>query len=243
MAQPMIKMLSIDDRMLTTDLDRAGYRSMGVTVRTAANFQVAVDMLKKDHFDLIVINYDYQQVNAPEVCRHFKNDSNYKDTPIVITSVQSNADTRNKSINAGADLFVEQPLPRQYFIEKLKKLLEQSTRADDRVEFQGEAEINLKEGNLKFPIGDLSATGLLLATDREFKPGHSFTMSFEIPGYKKPIIVDGEVVRIIKNVEGNPDRIPGVGVRFVTFNGDSQKRLEKYVEKTADKDARMAYYL
>lgn len=236
-------MLSIDDRMLTTDLDRAGYRSMGVTVRTAANFQAARELVAKTDFDIIVINYDYEQVNAPAVCEHFKSEAKTKEVPVVITSVQTNADTRNKSLSAGADLFVEQPLPRQYFIEKLKKLLEQSTRGDDRVDFQGAADIVLGKEKSTIPIGDLSATGLLLATDRDFNPGDMMTLSFVIPGYKKPISVHGEVVRIIPADPSKPNRIPGVGVRFKTFSGDSQKRLERYVEKTADKDAKLAYYL
>jgi hypothetical protein len=35
----------------------------------------------------------------------------------------------------------------------------------------------------------------------------------------------------------------GSGVRFVQFHGDSQKRLEGYIEKSSDKEARMLYYL
>lgn len=242
MSTDSIKMLLLDDRMVTTDLDRAGYRAMGVIVRSAISFQEAQEIVAKEKVDILVINYDYQKISAPLVCKHFKAQAETKELPVVITSVQTTAEARKTSLGAGADLFVEQPVPRQYFIEKLKKLLEQKTREQERVEFRGDAVVVASNGTeIKAPIGDVSSTGILISTELSLATDTKVEISFSLPGYKKPIQANGIVARSIPKSEGN--RFSGIGIRFVDFLGDSQKRLERYVSKTADEEARMKYYL
>lgn len=243
MAGQSIKMLSIDDKTLTTDLDRAGYRKMGVFVRPAANYDEARKLLAADKIDLIVINMDYTPVDGVQITKHLKSQAEYKDIPIVLTSVQTAARVRNSALEAGADLFVEQPLPRQYFIEKLKQLLEHKTRTTERVAIHGDVRFTIDGKTESCPIGDLSISGILLSTDMNFDGGTKITVEFDLPAYKKPIVVEGEVVRTIKYSSKHPDRQTGVGVRFDNFHGDSQKRLEKYIEKFAHADERMQYYL
>ena len=238
-----IKMLVIDTRTVTTNLDRAGYRSMGVTVKSAENFKEANEIIESRPIDIIVINNDYAGIDAPIAVTEFKKQDSTREIPVVVTSVQTSAETRKRNLNAGADLYVEQPIPRQYFIEKLKKLLEQQTRATERVSLNGVADIEFNGEKSNIPIGDLSTSGLLLTTDRDIEKGTKIYLSFEIPGYKKPIAVEGEVVRKIEKIESDPNRPHGLGVRFVDFQGDSEKRLEKYVTKTADENSRMIYYL
>jgi CheY-like chemotaxis protein len=243
-AQNTIKMISIDDKTLTTDLDRAGYRKMGVYVRPAANYEECSRLLASgEKIDLIVINMDYKAVDAVNVTKHLKMQEAFRSIPIVITSVQTAAKVRNAALDAGADLFVEQPLPRQYFVEKLKQLLEHKTRTTERVGLHGEAKFRYGSAEQSCPIGDLSISGILLSTDVELESGTRLSLEFELPGNKKPIRVDGEVVRTIRFNSKHPERAAGIGIRFVQFHGDSEKRLEKYIEKSAHGDAEMAYYL
>jgi response regulator RpfG family c-di-GMP phosphodiesterase len=242
--QNAIRMLSIDDKTVTTDLDRAGYRKMGVYVKPAANYEDCTRILQVDTIDIIVINMDYKGIDAVQATKHLKSQPAVKDIPIVLTSVQTAAKVRNSALGAGADLFVEQPLPRQYFIEKLKQLLEQKTRTTERVDLKSEVTINYGNKSLTCPVGDLSVSGMLLATDAKIKDGTAVEVSFEIPGNsKKPIKIVGEVVRTILYSAKFPDRQAGVGVRFTSFLGDSEKRLVTFIEKSTTNGDQMRYYL
>lgn len=233
-------MLSIDDRTVTTELDRAGYRKMGVSIRSATTFAEAQSILAAGPIDIIVINLDYNKVDAVSACKHFKGKEETKNTPIVATSVQDKPRTLKGCMSAGVDLFVEQPMPRQYFIEKIRSLLDQKTRETDRVRHDGLVVFMLDGKRHTCGIGDLSQSGILLTTDLELKPGLKIDMEFEIPGYKKPIAVSGVVVRKINNKDRDA---VGFGVRFSEFQGDSQKRLEKYIVKSQHHDPKLAYYL
>jgi hypothetical protein len=144
---------------------------------------------------------------------------------VVVTSVQSTASIRKKSEKAGADLFIEQPIPRQMFVEKIKKSLDQIVRSDARITVQKNARILLGNQVFEFPILDLSTTGLLLKTDAEIPAGETLFLSFELPQDPKDIEVRGSVVRAITN----KNEQLGLGIKFEEFKPQSFERLEKYV--------------
>jgi len=243
MSQSTIKMLTIDDKSVTANLDRAGYRKMGVQVGTTSSYHDAVEILQKKDIDVIVINMDFDGIDAPGITEHLKSDERWKEITIVVTSVRSKASLRKKALEAGADLFVEQPLPRTFFIEKIKNLLEQQTRSTERVSVHGDVSYGYEDKNHASPIGDLSISGMLISTEMEVKDGTSMELSFSLPGYKKDLKIKGEVVRTILYNPTCPNRPTGLGVRFIQYLGDSQKRLENYIEKTSGKENEMQYYL
>lgn len=236
-----LKILFIDEKRITTDLDKAGYRKVGAQLFQATSYRQAEEILQSNHIDVIVINFDYKEVDAEAICEHLKRTGEHSDKPVIFTSVQS-LPKKLLSKQFGPDLFIEQPIPRQYFIEKIRNVLEQKIRDTERVNHVGTVSFDYEGKKYECVIQDISKSGILLATELDIKPGYRLDLSFEIPGYKKPIRVDGEVVRRIDD-RRNPDNPTGLGVRFDDFKGDSQKRLEKYILKSQHDDPKMVYYL
>ena len=237
-----IKMLSLDEKTITSELDRAGYRKMGIQVKSALSWSEASRILAEGDVDVVVINLDLSAVDSLEIIRHVRA-SGWNEVPIVATSVQSSTKIRSSAIKFGADLFVEQPVPRDYFIEKIKALLDQKTRTTERV--NADVEVSFKMGGKSFscPVGDLSISGVLLTTDLELPQGELIELSFTLGASSKPVKVKGEIVRRIEASKKNQNQLTGVGVRFVEFSGDSQQRIESFVARSADKTNKMAYYL
>ena len=236
-----INLLTIDDNKVTTDLERAGYRKMNVVIHAANDFQQADEIIGQGPIDIIVINYDYERVNGLLVCQHFKSQKSTKDIPIVFTSVQARPKQIKELSKAGMDLFVEQPVPRNYFIEKLRGVLDQKMRTANRKAVEGNVEFTHGEKKMSCTIADVSPSGLLLQTTDELEIEIEINMSFKVPSYKRPISVRGKIVRRIPPKD-NKNGI-GFGIRFQEFNGDSQKRLEKYLGDNAEDDPKLVYYL
>jgi DNA-binding response OmpR family regulator len=237
-----IKMLSLDEKTITSELDRAGYRKMGIQVKSALTWSEAGRVLAEGDVDIVVVNLDVSTLDALDVIKHIRL-SEWKDVPIVATSVQSSPKIRNTAVKTGADLFVEQPVPRDYFIEKIKSLLDQKTRTTERVNADVEVTFVLKGKSIQCPVGDLSVSGVLLSTDLELNHGELIDLHFTLGASSKAVKVKGEVVRRIESNKKNSHQMTGVGVRFVEFSGDSQQRIESFVARTADKTNKMAYYL
>lgn len=232
-----IQMLSIDDRSITTELDSAGYKKMGVVVRGAATYDEAERLMDKSAVDVLVINLDYRRVDAVQVIKHLRATERFAKLPIVVTSVQPGARSKSGAVEAGADLFVEQPVPRQYFIEKLKSLLSHKTRGETRVGTGGDATFTLNGKAISCELGDVSNGGVLLQSETELEPGMALDMVLHLPGMKKVIEVKGTVVRKVAKP------VAGFGFRIESFKGDGKKRLERYVAVNAESDSPMVYYL
>lgn len=239
MTTKTIKILSLDEKRVTSDLDRAGYRKIGAQILTVSSFTEAEQVVEEDpEINVVVINYDYKEIDAVSICEHYKKS---KDFIVVLTSVQ-NVPKKILKKEFGPDLFVEQPIPRQFFVEKIRNLLDEKVRDTARVDYSGSAQFNFEGKDHDCPVQDLSKSGILISTIEDIPPGTNLDMSFSIPGYKKPIRVEGEVVRRIE-ADTNQSRSAGLGVRFKDFKGDSQKRLEKYVIKSQHDDPKLVYYL
>ncbi|RYZ50007.1 MAG: hypothetical protein EOP07_23590 [Proteobacteria bacterium] len=241
MGQTTLKILFIDEKRITSELEKAGYRKVGAQIHQAINFPQAKDALKKGHIDVIVINYDYAAIDALAICEHFKGQKTTAEIPVIFTSVQS-LPRKISSKENGPDLFIETPVPREYFIEQIRNLLEEKTRETARVTHPGFASFEYKGKMIECAIQDISRSGILLATDLEIEAGIKLSLNFELPGYLKAIKVECEVIRRIAG-DSRRDVSAGLGIRFDEFSGDSQKRLEKYIAKTQIDDPKLVYYL
>lgn len=244
--QTPIKMLLVDDKSLTTSLDRAGYREMGVQVLSASDQQEAFNALENKAVEIVVINLDFLGSGARMICHTLRNREEWKEMPIVVTSVQASSVHKSSAIDAGANLFVEQPIPRSYFIQKIKELLTKATRGNDRIRSAdlGPVKLICSDQEYSFPIGDISSSGMLVSTEKELDQGVVCSMEIRLPNSKKPIKIDGEVVRVLKEDKNNPDRKAGLGIRFSKFKGDAQKKLTQFLDKHSSLgDEQMQYYL
>ncbi len=241
MSESKMKIFMLDDKNLLTELDLAGYRKMGVTVKPFSRFDECQKALQAFKPDVIIVNMDFKKIDAISATQYFKLDSKTSDIPIILTSVQSSAKLKKSALAAGADLFIEQPIPRPYFVEKMKQLLDHQTRSEERLE-PSDITVEVKFGSetMSFSAGDISVGGILLNSDRKFEIGTALVCKFQLYGDAKPVLVEGEVVRIIKS------QIPGgtgLGIRYTKFLGDSESQLQNYVNKNSPAKASLAFYL
>ena len=242
MNQP-IKMLSLDDKSLSTNLDRAGYKTMGVTVLTAASYKEAEGILGKKAIDVVVINLDFTAIDTLLICKSLKEHPTHQQIPIVVTTVQQAARVQSKVLGAGADLVVEQPIPRTFFIEKIKSLLSQKVRSSARVDwdFFGKATIKIGSKSMAAEIGDLSSTGVLVRVAKELPEHERIHISFSLPNGAGKVAAEAEVVRLVP-LEDDPEK-NGYGIRFLEFDQDCEDLLTSFVAANNLDDHQIQYYL
>ncbi len=237
-------MLSLDEKTMASDLDRAGYKKMGISVKSATTFDDMIKHLKANQIDVIVMNMDHNKVDTVDAVKKIKRVEDWADIPVVLTSVQSAQKIKQLALKSGAEMFVEQPLPRDYFIEKIKSLLSQKTRGQQRVSGSVGLSFNWRDQDYTCEVGDLSPTGILLLTDLSIPAGTLLEMQITLGASNKTIKVKGEVVRHLA-----PDKrrtgtdVGGIGIRFNQFSADGQQRIESWVARTSDTTNKLAYYL
>ena len=239
-----ITMLSLDEKTMASDLDRAGYKKMGITVKSATTYEDMVKILGQFEIDIIVMNMEHTKVDTLESVKKIKRVKEWNSIPVVLTSVQSAQKIKQLALKSGADMFVEQPVPRDYFIEKIKNLLSKQTRGQQRVSASVGLSFHWKDHNYECEVGDMSPTGILLLTNLDIPAGTSLDLQIILGGSNKAVKVIGEVIRhLAPDKRRRGSEHGGIGIRFQNFASDGQQRIESWIARTNDSTNKLAYYL
>ena len=247
-----ISILSIDGSDVAQHLDLKGFREMGFraealhsyasarTLMQSTDKQEAVEIIAslaiKENIDLIIINLDTDVVDALHLIHQFRRRAATADILLVATSVQADGMPEKKVLEAGADLFVLQPLPRKSFIKKIRALLKQQSRADERVKIAGRAEFIWENTRYQCGITNISRSGVLLATRIHFEKGTVVSMNLFLAQARQPMIIEGEFVRVATQKD------KGIGVRFTSLSEQQVATLDRFIAQHSDEALEMVYY-
>lgn len=84
------------------------------------NGEAALEMAKKDKFDLILMDMQMPIMNGFEATEKIRELVNYKDTPIIALTAFAMKGDREKCLEAGATDYIPKPIDSKEFIEKIK---------------------------------------------------------------------------------------------------------------------------
>jgi CheY-like chemotaxis protein/two-component sensor histidine kinase len=84
------------------------------------NGQEALDAVKQQHYDLILMDMQMPVMNGFEATKKIRELKEYKDTPIVALTAFAMKGDREKCLDAGATDYIPKPIDSQEFIQKVK---------------------------------------------------------------------------------------------------------------------------
>jgi putative two-component system response regulator len=97
-----------------TESIRALYRKLlaadGHDVIAVADGLAALEAIRENHPDVVLLDVTMPQMDGLEVCRRLKNDPATRLTPVVLVTGLSDLSDRIKGIEAGADEFLSKPV-------------------------------------------------------------------------------------------------------------------------------------
>ena len=247
-----IVILNIDGRDVAQHLDLKGFREMGFRAEAlhsyasaqallhAADKQEAVEIIAalaiKENISLIIINLDTNVVDALHLIHQFRRRASTADILLVATSVQVEGVPEKRVLEAGADLFVLQPLPRKIFIKKIRTLLKQQSRGDERVKIAGRVEFVWENTRYQCGIANISRSGVLLATRINFEKGTIVSMNIFLDKAHQPLVIEGEFVRVATQ------RDKGIGVKFTSLSNQQATTLDRFIAQYSSEALEMVYY-
>lgn len=136
-------------QMLEATLSDAGYE----TIEANDGFQ-ALEVLKGNKVDLILLDFVMPKMDGLELCRTLKGDPRYRSIPIVMLTALSQREYRIEGIEAGADDYMIKPFDRKEVLARIRSLLKvrdlnmRVEKAYDNItSFISYTEISLKKFN------------------------------------------------------------------------------------------------
>ncbi|MDP2218457.1 MAG: response regulator [Methanolobus sp.] len=116
------KVLIVDDEQAIVELMGLYLRSE-YDVISAYNGQEALERIKTDKPDIVLLDVMMPDMNGYEVCRRLKTSVETQFLPVIMVTALSGKDDRIKGIEVGADEFLGKPVNRLELVTRVRSLL------------------------------------------------------------------------------------------------------------------------
>jgi two-component system alkaline phosphatase synthesis response regulator PhoP len=120
---PAAKILAVDDEPELTDLMQYHLLRAGHTVTTAANGWEALDCIRRERPDLILLDLMLPDLDGFGVCEILRRDPRTATIPIIIVSAWASDDSRNLGLELGALDYLTKPFSPPELVARVNQLL------------------------------------------------------------------------------------------------------------------------
>ncbi|MCX6558131.1 MAG: response regulator [Candidatus Aminicenantes bacterium] len=133
MAVNKARILCVDDEAVNLKLFDAFLLPQGYEVLHAQSGRQALEIIKEQKVDLVLLDIMMPEMNGYDVCRKIKEDRNLANIPVVMVTSLLDKKERIKGIEAGAEDFISKPIDKGEVLARIKMLL-QMKELHDRLE-------------------------------------------------------------------------------------------------------------
>jgi len=113
--------------LLTRSLELQGHR-----VSSAENGRVALDMLHREAFDLLLLDMEMPEMNGFQVLEHLAGDAQLRDLPVIVTSSLEGVAHVARCIELGADDYLPKPVNPVLLKARISSSLEKKRLRDQQ---------------------------------------------------------------------------------------------------------------
>jgi DNA-binding response OmpR family regulator len=223
------KILIVEDekdivKMLDYNLKKEGFRAL-----SANNGEDGLDMARKEHPDLILLDLMLPEMDGLEVCKAIKNDTKTAHIPIIILTAKAQETDKIVGLELGADDYVTKPFSPKELIARIKAVLRRLKEKDKLPEALKIGDMSIDFSKIMVEIKDkpieltskefellkvlIKAKGRVLSRDYLLDTIWGFDQSLEI----QTRTVDVHITTLRKKLKSEAKRIVTVknyGYRF-----------------------------
>ncbi len=187
----------------------------------------ALSIHKDEQVDLIITNIDSPRMDGKTLCSLIRDDVTLRNVSIIIVYPDIKPASELLS-QCRANAFIREPINLSLLSSKAQQLLDiaqrESLRAPVAVKVQGKY-----KGKPFLCISEnISATGMLLQTEKIIHKGDAIACSFFLPN-SVHIVTEAEIVRVVKKkTEFDTHHY---GIKFSNLKSKDKSAIEKYTKE------------
>jgi len=118
-----MKVLVVDDFATMRRILRNILKQIGFTyINEADDGKSALKLLKKEHFDLVLCDWNMPEMPGIELLKAVRSDAELKGLPFVMVTAEAQKDNILEAVKAGVSNYVVKPFTAETISEKLEKV-------------------------------------------------------------------------------------------------------------------------
>lgn len=125
--------LIVDDEPFNVDLLEQELGDLGYETLTAFDGQTAVDIVRQQHPDLVLLDVMMPVMDGFAACRLLKEDEETRLIPVIIMTALDRVEDRIQGIEAGADDFLTKPVNDRELVARIQTALKMKAAIEQKV--------------------------------------------------------------------------------------------------------------
>ena len=134
MAEPGARLLIVDDNKVNRLLLSRSVQMQGHHAALAENGRVALEMLRREPFDLLLLDIEMPEMDGFAVLEQLKADPQLRDMPVIVTSSVEGLDNIVRCIGLGAEDYLPKPVNAVLLKARIGASLEKKRLRDQQKE-------------------------------------------------------------------------------------------------------------
>ncbi len=120
------KILVVDDEIYIVHILDFSLGMEGYEVITALDGEQALEKVKTEKPDLIVLDIMMPKLDGYEVCKHIKSSASTQHIPVILLSAKGRNVDQKLGFDVGADDYITKPFSPRKLVERINQLLGQT---------------------------------------------------------------------------------------------------------------------
>ena len=117
------KMLTVDDSPSVRKLVKFTLKAKGYEVGSAGDGLEALDLLKQEVFDAIILDINMPRMNGLEFLHTIKANDQFAGMPVIMLTTEGQDEDKDKAVALGATAYMVKPFKPTHLLALLEKIL------------------------------------------------------------------------------------------------------------------------
>jgi len=226
------KILIVDDVKFFIELQKSFLKRTNCNILTASNGREALQLIKAQRPDLVLMDLYMPEMNGDECCKEIKSDPDLKHIPVIMVTKAGEEDEKARCLLAGCDEFVTKPINRMELLGKVKNFLDVLIREHVRAPIDAEIAFTVGGEEYSSAMHDISEGGMFIVSSSPLAVTSKLILRFKLPNGETIYEAEGDVVRTIDDSPLLPAHImPGMGIKFSRLPMEAKMAIANYVKE------------
>ena len=223
------KILIIEDEKAVREMLCFTLKNNGFEILEAEDSNSALDILKKNNINLILLDWMLPGTEGIEIARNIRTSGDTKDIPIIMLTAKSDESDKILGLESGADDYVTKPFSPKELVARIKALLRRTApQADTKVVNCGALSLNpmthkVQDGDVHVDLGPTEFKLLhffMTHPERVYSRSQLLDLVWGRNIYVEERTVDVHILRLRKSFKSESSKyiqtVRGSGYRFST---------------------------